>query len=118
MGKQRPKRHVALLSQETKGKAFAPGSRLALAALQPSEPPTVAAATVAAATVAAATVAAATEGATGAAGSVTMEHPHDSRHASVMLFGTLEHACQHCTRANRKACTAGQCNEGGGSTFC
>ena len=100
MGKQRPKRHVALLSQETNGTAFAPGSRRAprtkparpLQPLQPSEPSD--------------------------SPPQSEQYPHDSRHASVMLFGSLEHACQHCTRANRKACTAGQCNEGGGSTFC
>ena len=111
MGEQRPKSHVALLSR-TNSTAFAPGSRRALAEptrpLQPSEPATEAAA--------AATVAAAT-GVTGAAGSVTTAHQHASRHASILLFGSLEHACQHCTGANRKACTAGQCNGGGANPY-
>ena len=117
MGKQRPQRRVALLSR-TNGTAFAPGSRRALAAparpLQPSEPPPEAAAA-AAATAAAA---AATEGLTGRAGSVTAGHRRVSRHASILLFGSLEHACQHCLWANRKECSAGQCNEGGGLTYC
>ena len=126
MGKQRPQRRVALLSR-TNGTAFAPGSRRAIAEparpLQPSEPPaetaaaTVAAAATAAAAAAAATTAAAataTEGLTGRAGLVTAGRRHVSRHASIVLFGSLEHACQHCLWANRKACTAGQCNQGGG----
>ena len=94
--------------------AFAPGSRRALVEparpLQPSEPP----AEAAAATVAATATAAAAKGLTGGAGLVTAGRRHVSRHASIVLFGSLEHACQHCLWANRKACTAGQCNQGGG----
>ena len=113
MGKQRPQRRVALLSR-TNRTAFAPGSRRALVEparpLQPSEPP----AEAAAATVAATATAAAAKGLTGGAGLVTAGRRHVSRHASIVLFGSLEHACQHCLWANRKACTAGQCNQGGG----
>ena len=29
-----------------------------------------------------------------------------------------DNACEHCIDANRTGCTAGQCNPGGGETFC
>lgn len=44
------------------------------------------------------------------------QHQHASRHSSIMLFGTLGHACQHCAGANRTACTAGQCSPGKGDS--
>ena len=95
LGTQRPKRQVALLSRSN-STAFAPGARRALAQparpLQPTEAVAAAAATEGATGAAATAVARAlAAGAAGSAGSATTERPHGSRHASLLLFGSLEH---------------------------